>query len=289
MKIGSHMDMKAPDYLLGAIQKTIENEATALMVYTGAPQNTVRKSVSTFHIPEAHSLMQEAGIPLENMIIHAPYIINLANTEKKETYDLAVQVLRSEIERTSQMGAKYLVLHPGSCLKATREEGIASIAKGLNEVIQKDCPVTVLLETMAGKGSEIGREFQELAKIISLVNYPEHIGICMDTCHMHDAGYDMHDFDGVLEEFEKYISLDRVKVIHVNDSKNVQGAHKDRHANIGNGEIGFEALCKIVHHERLQEVVKILETPYINDLAPYKAEIAMLRQKEYHPEWLEEL
>lgn len=283
------MDMKAPEYLLGAIQKTIENNATALMVYTGAPQNTVRKSISTFNIPQAHALMQEAGLSLDNMIIHAPYIINLANTEKKETYELAVQVLKSEIDRTFKMGGKYLVLHPGSCLKATREEGITSIAKGLNEVIEKDCPVTVLLETMAGKGSEIGREFKELADIISLVNYPEHIGICMDTCHMHDAGYDLHDFDSVLEEFEKYIRFDRLKVIHVNDSKNIQGAHKDRHTNIGNGEIGFDTLCKIVHHERLQDVVKILETPYINDKAPYKAEIEMLRQKQYHPEWLEEL
>jgi len=285
LKIGSHMDMKAPDYLLGAIQKTIENEATALMVYTGAPQNTVRKSVSTFHIPEAHSLMQEAGIPLENMIIHAPYIINLANTEKKETYDLAVQVLRSEIERTSQMGAKYLVLHPGSCLKATREDGIASITKGLNEVIQKDCPVTVLLETMAGKGSEIGREFQELAKIISLVNYPEHIGICMDTCHMHDAGYAVAtDFDSVLTSFDKRLGLSQIAALHINDSKNPCGARKDRHANIGEGYIGYEALRGIVHHPALINIPKILETPYKphpddpkKSVAPYKEEIAWLR------------
>lgn len=287
LKIGSHMDMKAPEYLLGAVKNTIENDANALMIYTGAPQNTVRKDVSLFHIEEAHALMKENGIDQSSLIIHAPYIINLANVENPSTYELAVRVLKDEITRSAKLGASYLVLHPGSSLKSSKEEGIASIAKGLNEVVGPDCPITVLLETMAGKGSEVGSSFEELAAILSQVREPEHFGICFDTCHTHDAGYDLANFDDVLDEFDKLIGIDKIKVIHVNDSKNIRGARKDRHANIGFGEIGFDTLCTIVHHPLLDKAVKILETPYINnEFPPYKEEIAMLRNKKLNEDLL---
>lgn len=285
LRIGSHMDMKAPNYLLGAVSQTVENGANALMIYTGAPQNTVRKDVSLFHIEEAHALMQANDIELSSLIIHAPYIINLANTEKKETYELAVRVLKEEIVRSAKLGANYLVLHPGSCLKASKEDGIASIVRGLNEVVGQDCPITILLETMAGKGSEVGSSFEELASILKGVNYPEHFGVCFDTCHTHDAGYDLTNIDDVLSNFDALIGINKIKVIHVNDSKNVRGASKDRHENIGFGEIGFETLCSIVHHQKLEHCVKILETPYVNKVyAPYKDEIAMLKERVFNPE-----
>lgn len=288
IKIGSHMDMKAPEYLLGVVRKSIENDANAFMIYTGAPQNTVRKPVSLFHIEEAHELMREHGIELTSMVIHAPYIINLANVENPSTYELAVRVLKDEIQRTFQLGASYLVLHPGSCLKAGAEAGIASVINGLNEAVDENCPVTILLETMAGKGSEVGRSFEELAAILKGVNYPEYFGICMDTCHLNDAGYDLRDFDSVLKEFDSIIGLSKLKVIHVNDSKNVCGAKKDRHENIGFGEIGFDVLCSIVHHPLLSDVVKILETPYVDRvIAPYKKEIAMLKSKQFDTNWIE--
>ena len=161
--------------------------------------------------------------------------------------------------------------------------GVTKIVEGLNEVLSQDYPVQIALETMAGKGSEIGRNFQELAQIIDGVTNNERLSICLDTCHIHDAGYDIvNDFDGVLNEFDKVIGLDRLKVLHINDSKNVCGAGKDRHENIGFGEIGFEALKYIVHHEQLMHLPKILETPCVgadakNKKAPYKFEIAALR------------
>lgn len=285
-KIGSHMDLKAPDYLLSAVKKTIENGANALMVYTGAPQNTIRKDVSLFKIEEAHALMNEAGIDSSSLIIHAPYIINLGNCEKEETYDLAKRVLKDELTRVKKMGAKYLVLHPGSALKAPREESIKRIVDGLNEAMLNNDSVTVLLETMAGKGSEVGSSFEEIKAIIDGVNDKAHIGVCMDTCHLNDAGYDLSDFDSVLNEFTSLLPLEYIKVIHINDSKNICGAHKDRHENIGYGTIGFDNMLNIIYHPLLEDVVKILETPYVNnEIAPYKAEIQMIKNKQFDDIW----
>ncbi len=281
IKIGSHMDNKAPDYVLGAVVNTVANGANALMIYTGAPQNTIRKNIEEFKIDEAKAYMKEHDIAASSLIIHAPYIINLANTEKKETFELGVVFLQKEIQRAEAIGASYMVLHPGSALKASHEEGIHKIAEGLNEVLTHEQSVMILLETMAGKGSEIGANFAELKAIYDLVICKEKIGVCMDTCHMHDAGYDVSDFDALLDEFAKYLPINLIKCIHVNDSKNACGAHKDRHENIGHGYIGFENLYKIVHNPRVEDVVKILETPYIEGKAPYKDEIAMLMNHEY--------
>ena len=279
--LGSHVGMSGKDMFLGSVKEAISYGANTFMVYTGAPQNTRRKDVSELRIEEAHALMKEAGI--SRFIVHAPYIINLANTVKPETFELAVDFLKVEIERTAAMGSQILVLHPGSHVDAGLEAGIAQIIKGLNMVLSADTPVYIALETMAGKGSEIGSRFEELKAVYDGVDHPEKLRICMDTCHMSDAGYPVaSDFDGILAEFDRIIGLDQLAAIHINDSKNPNGAHKDRHANIGEGHLGFDVLKYIVHHPKLADIPKILETPYIDDpetgskIAPYKAEIARL-------------
>ncbi len=286
IKIGSHCSMSAPDYLLGSVREALSYGANALMVYTGPPQNTLRKPIEQLKIEEARTLLQENGIPLANCIIHAPYIINLGNCVNPKTVELAKEFTRKEIDRVEAIGASFLVLHPGAYTTATLEEGLKQIIAGLNEVLQPEDKVVICLETMAGKGSEIGFTFEQLADIIQGVKLNEKLGVCLDTCHVHDAGMDLEQFDLLLDEFDRIIGLDRLKVIHVNDSKNVRGARKDRHANIGEGMIGFDCLASIVHHPRLTKIIKILETPWVNDHAPYKIEIEMLKKGIYDPQAL---
>lgn len=276
MKIGSHVSLTAPDFLLGSVKTALSYHANAFMIYTGAPQNTRRKNIEDFKVIEAHNLMKENHIPLENMIVHAPYIINLANTINPDTFELAYQFLTKEIERCKQIGASTLVLHPGSHVKAGEEKGLEKIIEGLDLALH-DHQVKIALETMAGKGSELGYSFSQLKYIIDHVKQKDSIFVCMDTCHLHDAGYNLSDFDAILDEFDCTIGLDKLAVIHLNDSKNIRGAKKDRHENIGFGEIGFETLMYIAHHPRLKNIVKILETPYINGCAPYKEEIDMIK------------
>ncbi len=277
MIIGSHVSMSAPDYLLGAVKEAVSYDANALMIYTGPPQNTRRKPISEMKVKEAHELMKCHGISKQSMIVHAPYIINLANCLKPETYELAVEFLTKEIERVKELEASYLVLHPGSHVKAGEEAGLDKIVCGLDEAMQNMGNVSIALETMSGKGSELGYRFEQLRYIIDHVKHGEALSVCLDTCHIHDAGYDIAHFDEVLQEFDRIIGLERLACIHVNDSKNIQGAKKDRHANIGFGEIGYQTLHHIVHHPSLENVVKILETPYIEDNPPYQQEIAMLK------------
>ena len=275
LKIGSHVSMSGKDMLLGSVKEALSYGATTFMFYTGAPQNTARKPVSQLKVDEAKALMEENHIDIDDVVIHAPYIINLANTLKPETFDLAVRFLKEEIQRCEAIGVHRLVLHPGSHVKAGDEKGLEQIVKGLNEVLREDQKVHIALETMAGKGSELGRNFDQLRYLIDNTKYSSLLGVCLDTCHLHDAGYDLTHFDDILEEFDQKIGLDRLLVVHVNDSKNERGAHKDRHENIGYGYIGFETLNKIVHHPKLKDVPKILETPYIDGKAPYKDEIDM--------------
>lgn len=283
--IGSHVGMSGKEMFLGSVKEALSYGANTFMVYTGAPQNTRRKELKDLRIEEAHVLMKESGIT--KFIVHAPYIINLANTVKPETFELAVDFLKLEIERTAAMGSQVLVLHPGSHVEAGVEAGTAQIIKGLNMVLTADTPVYIALETMAGKGSEIGRTFEELKAIYDGVDHPEKLRVCMDTCHLSDAGYPVAtDFDSVLAEFDRIIGLEQLAAIHINDSKNQKGAHKDRHANLGDGHIGFDALKYIVHHPLLKDIPKILETPYVDDpekegnkLPPYKEEIARLLEK----------
>lgn len=277
MKIGSHVSMSAPDFMLGSVKEALSYGANAFMLYSGAPQNTRRQPIGKLKIKEAHQLMKDNGIALENIIMHAPYIINLANTIKPETYEIATSFLKEEIKRCHAFGAKYLVLHPGSHVNAGEEVGLNSIIKGLDEAMLDMKDTYIALETMAGKGSELGYTFEQIKYIKEHVKDSEHIKVCLDTCHINDAGYDLNNFDAILDEFDELIGLEHLVCIHLNDSKNVQGARKDRHANLGFGEIGFDKLSYIAHHERLKDVVKILETPYVEKKPPYKYEIEMLK------------
>ena len=296
LKIGSHVGMSGKEMFLGSVKEALSYDANTFMIYTGAPQNTRRKEISELNIPAGLELAKAHGIT--EFIVHAPYIINLGNTEKEETFSLAVEFLAKEIERSVAMQAKTIVLHPGSHVGAGEAAGIAKIVEGLNAVLTKDMPITVALETMAGKGSEVGRSFEELAAIYDGVVCNDKLRVCFDTCHTHDSGYDIiHDFDGVVEKFDRLIGKDQIAVFHINDSKNVMGAAKDRHENIGFGEIGFEALNYIVHHKDFTEVPKILESPYVTasdedkvkSLPPYKQEIRMLRAGKFHPELIADI
>ncbi|WP_316572002.1 deoxyribonuclease IV [Neobacillus sp. YIM B06451] len=287
LKIGSHVSMSGKDMLLAASKEAVSYGSNTFMIYTGAPQNTRRKKIEELNIEAGRRHMEENGI--DEIIVHAPYIINIGNTVNPATYELGVNFLRSEIERTEAIGATQIVLHPGAHVGAGTEEGIRKIVEGLNEVLTGKEKVQVALETMAGKGSECGKTFEELAMIMDGVIYNDQLSVCFDTCHTHDAGYDIvNDFDGVLNEFDKIIGINRLKVLHINDSKNAVGMRKDRHENIGYGHIGFDALSKIVHHPQLIHVPKILETPYVgedkkNQKPPYKHEIEMLRNKVFDP------
>lgn len=282
MKIGSHVSIK--DGLLGAAKEAHSYDSSTFMIYTGAPQNTRRSPIENMKITEGHDFMKENG--LSDFVVHAPYIINLASY-KPQIFNLATDFLKLEIERTTAMGSRYMVLHPGAFTDKDVDYGIKRIAEGLNMVLQENTSPFICLETMAGKGTEIGRSFEELAQIIELVDQKEKIGICFDTCHTHDSGYDIiNDFDSVMKDFDAVIGLDRLKVIHVNGSLNPRGAKKDRHANIGasddnprgRDQIGADALKYIVHHEAIRNKPIILETPWLDKKTNlYKEEIAFLR------------
>ena len=290
MNLGSHVGMSGKEMLLGSAKEAVSYGANTFMFYTGAPQNTRRKEISELNISSAWEYMKEHGI--DEIIVHAPYISNLGNSVKPETFELAVEFLAKEIERTAACKSHTLVLHPGSHVGAGTDAGIRQIIKGLNAVLTADTPCHIALETMAGKGSEIGRTFEELAQIYDGVVYNDKLRVCFDTCHTSDSGYDIiHHFDDVIDEFDRLIGKDQIAVFHINDSKNIPGAAKDRHANIGFGHIGFDAIHHIVHHKDFMDIPKILETPYIpsavkekKSYAPYKYEIRMLKEGIFHPE-----
>lgn len=289
MKIGSHVGMSGKEMLLGSAREAVSYGADTFMFYTGAPQNTRRKEISELNIAPAWEYMKAHGI--DEIIVHAPYIINLGNSVKAETFSLAVEFLAKEIDRTISCGSHVLILHPGAHVGAGTDAGTAQIIKGLNEVLSSDTDCCIALETMAGKGSEIGRSFEELARIYDGVVRSDKLRVCFDTCHTSDSGYDIiRQFDSVIEEFDRLIGKDQIAVFHINDSKNAPGARKDRHENIGFGRIGFNALDYIVHHPDFTDVPKILETPYIpseinpkKSYAPYKYEIEMLRSRVFDP------
>ena len=284
--IGSHVSYNNKSQLLGSVKEALSYKANTFMFYTGAPQNTNRSVIEDSLTMEAYKLMKENNIVLEKVIVHAPYIVNLANFNN---FDFSVSFLINEVERCSTLGIKYLVLHPGSAVNCSREEAINNISKGLNLILDNDYNVTILLETMAGKGNEMGKTFEELKAIIDKIKYQDKIGVCIDTCHLNDAGYDMSNFDIVLDNFDKVIGINKIGCIHVNDSKNEISSHKDRHENIGFGTIGFDNLIKIIYNERLESIPKILETPYVTKddnskekvYPPYKYEIEMIRNKKF--------
>lgn len=278
--LGSHVGFKSKDYLVGSVNETISYKGNCFMVFTGPPQNFIRKDIDKENVNLAHQLMKNNNV--ENIIVvHAPYLINLASP-KKGTRELGLDKLIIEINRTYQIGSKLIVLHPGSCLDGSRQDCIELVSLGLNQAISKtNNDVIICIETMAGKGSEIGINFDEIAKIVEGIKNKKRIGVCLDTCHIHEAGYDVSKVDNILNEFDKKIGLKYLKVIHLNDSKNERGARKDRHENIGYGKIGFKTLLEWVHHPILENVPKILETPYKNNLPVYEQEIKNLLTKKW--------
>ena len=284
MYIGSHVSMKGKDMLLGAAQEAASYGSNVFMIYTGAPQNTRRSPLEKMKIEEGHEFMKTHN--MVDFVVHAPYIINLASY-KENIFQLARDFLAMEIERTTAIGSNYLVLHPGAYTDKNLEYGIDRIAEGLDMVLTPDTKPLICLETMAGKGTEIGRTFEELAQIIEKVELKDKIGICFDTCHTHDSGYDIiYNFDQVMEEFDSIIGLERLKIFHINGSLNPIGARKDRHANIGalddnprgTDYIGAKAIKYIVDHPVARSLPIILETPWLDAKTNlYKEEIAFLR------------
>ena len=286
--IGSHVGMNGPDYYLGSVKEAISYGATTFMFYTGAPQNSYRKPLNELKIAEGRKLLKEQGFNEDHIVVHAPYIINPANKNRPDLLELTINMIINELRRTQAFGAKILVLHPGNHLGVGSEEAIKTLAENLDQIFAQDgTDVKIAIETMAGKGSEIGTCFEDVKKIVDLCHYSERLGVCLDTCHIHDAGYNVNEPDELLAEFDRIIGLDLLLVVHLNDSKNIRGAHKDRHENLGYGEIGFEALCKIANHPLLKAIPKILETPYINEKAPYSDEIRMLRDEKFVDGWKE--
>ena len=291
--IGSHVSYKNDKQLVGCVEEALSYGANTFMFYTGAPQNTMRSAIDSSLNEKAYLMMKENGINIDNVICHAPYIVNLANSSN---FDFSVSFLKNEIERCSKLGIRYLVLHPGNYLSLSKEEAISSIASGLKIILDNNYDVSILLETMAGKGTEIGSSFSELKSIINLVASSK-LGVCLDTCHINDAGYDISDFDKVLDNFDNEIGLSYLRCLHINDSKNNRGDHKDRHENIGIGTLGFSNILNIVYNKRLENIPKILETPYVtkDDLSkekiypPFKFEIEMLRNKEFDKDYINKI
>ena len=285
--IGSHVGFSKNNQLLGSVLEASSYGANTFMFYTGAPQNTMRNPIDDKLTNDAILKMKEVGIDFSKVVVHAPYIINLCN---EGNFDFSVSFLKGEVERVSKLGVKYMVLHPGSHVGLGIDKGIENIIAGLNLVLDGKTDVTILLETMAGKGSEVGSTMEEIKRIIDGVNDKKHIGVCLDTCHLNDAGFDISDFDKYLDEFDKIIGIDRIGCIHINDSKNPLASHKDRHENIGFGTIGFDNLIKIIYNERLGEIPRILETPYVDKLyAPYKYEIEMIRNKKFDEKLIDKI
>lgn len=292
--IGSHVSYKNDSQLLGSVKEAISYGANTFMFYTGAPQNTNRGIINDNLTNEAIKMMRDNDIDISNVIVHAPYIVNLANMNN---FDFSVEFLKGELERCSILGIKKMVLHPGSAVNCSREEAIINISDGLNLILDNNYDVTILLETMAGKGNEIGRSFEEIKNIIDSVKFKDKIGVCLDTCHLNDVGYDMSKFDEVLNLFDKIIGVNKIGCIHVNDSKNIISSHKDRHENIGFGTIGFDNLMNIIYNDKLINIPKILETPYVTrddnskerEYPPYKYEIEMIRTKVFNNRLIDEI
>lgn len=291
--IGSHVSFKSDKQLLGSVNEALSYGANTFMFYTGAPQNTMRSNINDNLTNKALEVMKEKNINIDNVIVHAPYIVNLA----KEDNDFAISFLKQEIKRCSMLHIKYMVLHPGSSVSITKEEGINNIINALNIILDNEYDVTICLETMAGKGNEVGSNLLEIKNIIDKIEYQNKIGVCLDTCHLNDAGYDISNFDSILDEIDKLMGIDKIKCIHINDSKNILGSKKDRHENIGLGSIGFNNLINVIYNKRISNIPKILETPYVTIdnnskdkiYPPYKQEIDMIKNKSFDNNLLDKI
>lgn len=294
MKIGCHVSNSGELMLEGSALEAISYGANCFMVYLGAPQNTFRKETARLNINKMKELLLEKNLQAEDIIIHAPYIVNLAqsNDDKRA---FAVEFIAKEIFITQEIGAKYIVIHPGAHVQMGEEIGLKNIVLSLKEILEitKDTNVHLALETMAGKGSELCYKFEHLKYIIDEVK-SDRLVICFDTCHTNDAGYDyINDYEEIMKQFDTLIGLEKIKVIHLNDSKNILGARKDRHENFGFGKIGFNALMQFVKDERFKDIPMILETPYVKDenkdYPPYKQEIAMVKSGTYDKDLIEKI
>lgn len=297
MKIGCHVGNSGPLMLAGSIKEALSYDANCFMVYLGPPQNTIRKPIESMNADLMKIIASENNINLDDVIIHAPYIVNLARHDE-EKFDFAVRFIAQEVQGVHNIGCKYLVLHPGSAVDSEREDALKQVARGINEIINltPNARTVIAIETMAGKGNEVGRTFEEIKYIIDLVNDKTRVGVCLDTCHINDGGYDIvNNYEQVINDFNEIIGLDYLKVIHVNDSKNPLGAHKDRHENIGFGNIGFETVKRIFNDVRFIDIPKILETPYVASLdkkqnfPPYKFEIAMIKSGVFDEQLIEKI
>lgn len=285
MIIGSHVSFDSKEQLLKSVKECINYNANTFMFYTGAPQNTRRCAINDELTYLALELMKQNNILFDKVVAHAPYIVNLANDNDPEKYDFSIKFVRQEVERLEQLNVKYLVLHPGSSVGIERSKALNNISYALNKILSINTNVIILLETMAGKGTECGINISEIKTIMDGVDKKDNIGVCLDTCHLNDSGIDISKFDLYLDEFDKTIGIDKIKCVHVNDSKNDIGSHKDRHENIGYGTIGFDNLINVVYNNRLSNIPKILETPYVGEnkeYPPYKFEIEMIRNKKFN-------
>ena len=294
--IGSHVSF-GNNQLLGSVEEAISYGANTFMFYTGAPQNTIRKDIDLDIVDKAFKLMKDNDIDIDNVVCHAPYIVNLANKKDLDKWQFSINFLKQELKRCDVMKVKYMVLHPGNAVGISSEEAIGNIIDAINDILCDDSKCMILLETMAGKGSECGRTIDEIATLVDGINNKKRIGVCLDTCHLNDAGYDVNKIDDYLDEFDKKIGLKYIKCVHVNDSKNEVGSHKDRHENIGRGTIGFDNLLGVIYNDRLDSIPKILETPYIGEndeskerlYPPYKYEIMMLKNREFDKNFMNKI
>ena len=270
--IGNHLSASKGFYAMGKMALKLGGDTFAF--FTRNPRGGKAKDLDEEDIRKLRELMEEHHFG--KLVAHAPYTLNLCSA-KEDVRTFARETIADDLRRMEYLPGNYYNFHPGSHVGQGADQGIAMIAEVLNETLRPDQKTTVLLETMAGKGSEVGRTFEELRQILDRVDCADKVGVCLDTCHVWDGGYDIvNDLDGVLEEFDRTIGLEKLKAVHLNDSMNEMGSHKDRHAKIGEGHIGLEALVRVISHPALQGIPFILETP--NDDEGWTKEIRLLRE-----------
>lgn len=274
LTIGCHLSAAKGFAQMG--RDAVSIGANTFQYFTRNPRGSKARAIDEADVAALLKIMEENHFG--KLVAHAPYTLNACSADP-HLREFARETLRDDLHRMEYLPGNYYNFHPGSHVGQGAETGIQEIAEALNEILWPEQQTTVLLETMAGKGSEVGRSFSELREILDRVELQDKMGVCLDTCHVSDGGYDIiHDLDGVLEEFDRIIGMDRLKALHINDSMNPPGSHKDRHARIGEGEIGLEAIVRVIRHPQLKGLPMELETP--NDLEGYAREIALLRAQE---------
>ena len=271
LTIGCHLSSSAGFYHMGQEAKKIG--ANTFQFFTRNPRGSKAKAIDPRDVERFHAFCKENGI--RSILAHAPYTLN-ACSKDPHVREFALEIMEDDLVRMEYVPGSCYNFHPGSHVGQGAEEGIRLVADTLNQILKPEQTTTVLLETMSGKGSEIGRSFEEIREILDRVKLQEHMGVCLDTCHVYDAGYDIvNDLDGVLERFDRCIGLSRIKAIHMNDSKNPFASHKDRHEKIGQGSIGADTMIRLINHPALQGIPVYLETP--NELEGYAQEIRFLK------------